>query len=66
MSTKTAVVWYNKKTKKYLVKNHSGKLVVSDDINDASVILPCHIPVDHRQDFEPIKVVITRTVKQVK
>ena len=66
MDTKTAIVWYNKKDKVYLVKNPSGKLMRSKDINDASVILPAHVPVDHRQDFEPIKVIITRTVKQVK
>jgi len=66
MDTKTAIVWYNKKDKAYLVKNASGKLTRSKDINDASVILPCHIPVDHRQAFEPMKVIITRTVKEVK
>jgi len=66
MSTKTAIVWYNKKDKCYLVKNHSGILTISKYIDDASVILPCHIPVDHRQDFEPMKVIITRTIEKIK
>lgn len=66
MSTKTGIIWYNKKDKAYLAKTVSGKLMRSKDINDASVILPAHVPVDHRQDFESIKVIITRTVKQVK